>query len=119
MATLTRRTLFDALACAFVAASIFHLLAVLGVVSVAAATRLRHGVFAAIDLLCAVGLATRPAAFVWVFAGLTAQQLYSHGVDLWRELQMNQAIDWASMVVVVGMPATLALLAWERRSRSR
>src|SRR5215472_6167662 len=119
MAPPTRRYLFGALACAFVAASIFHLLAAFGMLSVSASTRPRHGVFAAIDFLCAVGLATRPPPFVWAFAALTAQQLYSHGLDAWREQRVNQGIDWASLVVLVGMPATLVFLAWERRSRGR
>ena len=59
----------------------------------------------------------RPRGFVWLFAALTAQQIYSHGSDALRERAAGQSVDPASLVVLVGMPLVLLALAWDARSR--
>jgi hypothetical protein len=77
----------------------------------------RHGLFAAVHLAAAVGALWRPRGVVVAFALLTAQQLYSHGtyaLDVWRD---EQRVDWASVVVLVGMPVVLALFVADARAR--
>jgi hypothetical protein len=77
----------------------------------------RHAVFAAVNLSAAAGALFRPRGFVLAFALLTAQQLYSHGTyaaDVWRD---ERRIDWASVVVLAGMPVALALFVADARAR--
>jgi hypothetical protein len=88
---------FVAIAVAFVVGAIWH----------ATQPGARHHVFVAINALAAIGLVLRPRGFVIPFAVLTAQQLISHGGDLARRF------DGASLGVVILLPATLALLAFE------
>ena len=57
----------------------------------------------------------RPRWFVFAFAVLCAQQLYSHGTFAWAMWRDHAQIDWASIVVLVTMPAALALLVIDRR----
>jgi hypothetical protein len=111
------RTFFVALALAFAAAAVFHLLAVTGVVSVPASTSGRHALFVIVNAACAAGLWRRPRGFVWLFALLTAQQLYSHGADALGEHRRGEPVDLASVVVLAGMPATLAALVLDARRK--
>jgi hypothetical protein len=111
--------LFHLLAVLFIVAAAFHGLAAIGVLDVPSGTRRRHGLFVLVNVVCAVGLARRPRGFVWFFAALTAQQLYSHGTDAWREWATGQRIDPASAVVLVGMPLVLILLVRDAMARVR
>lgn len=77
----------------------------------------RHALFAAVNLSAAVGALWRPRGVVAAFALLTAQQLYSHGayaLDVWRD---ERRVDWASAVVLAGMPVVLALFVADARAR--
>jgi hypothetical protein len=96
---------------------VFHALAALGVLPAGSSTPARHALFVLINLAAAAGVWRRPRGFVWLFAALTAQQLYSHGSDAWREHAAGASIDPASLVVLVGMPLVLFALAWDARSR--
>jgi hypothetical protein len=111
------RNLFPLLAALFVVAAAFHGLAAIGVLDVPSATQPRHALFVLVNLGCAAGLVRRRRGFVWFFAALTAQQLYSHGTDAWREWATGQRIDPASAVVLAGMPIVLLLLAWDSATR--
>ena len=82
----------------------------------------RHLLFVAINGAVAVLLVRRPAWFAFVFALLALQQLISHGLSGWSVWILERRIDWASVVVVVAVPAIAALLlgeAWTRASRTR
>ena len=111
------RVVFAVLAAAFVAAAGYHLAAVLGVAGDPSSSRARHALFVAINLACAIGMVRRSRVFVWLFALLCAQQLYSHGSDAWRQWRAGEGVDWASALVLMGMPATLALLARDAKDR--
>lgn len=74
----------------------------------------RHAAFVAINLLCAAGFVWRPRGFTALFAALTAQQLASHGALAWRLWRDARRLDAPSLVVLVAMPALLAMLLRDR-----
>ena len=114
--SLTRRTaLFAALALGFVAGAAFHLAALASATPDPTSSPLRHGVFVGINLLCAVGLVVRPRGFVALFALLTLQQLASHGALALRVWRDQHRVDGPSVLVLLAMPAILALLIRDRR----
>ena len=106
------RAAFAVLAFAFALAALFHLAAVVAPSIAEPSPPWRHALFAAINAAAAAGMLKRPRAFVFAFAALTAQQLYSHGtygVDVWRR---EARIDWASVVVVIAMvTVTMTVIA--------
>ncbi len=81
----------------------------------------RHLLFAGIDAAVAVGIVLRPRGFVWVFAALTLQQLYSHSRAGWLAWTSRGVVDVESIAVLVALPLTLALLlrAAARDARAR
>jgi hypothetical protein len=79
----------------------------------------RHGLFVAINLIFAAGMLMRPAWLIFLLLPLTAQQLFSHGIDGWRVWHEQGRVDWASVVVLLGMPALTALVAHDLLSRRR
>ena len=74
--------------------------------------RWRHALFAAIDLLAAVGFLkrTRSRAFAFSFGVLTVQQLFSHGGAALRAWQVEGRVDVTSLAVLVVMPLATLLL---------
>lgn len=103
----------------FCVAAIFHLAALIDPTLGEPAPPWRHVLFAAINVAAAVGMARRPRGFVLAFAVLLAQQLYSHGTALVSTCRSDHRVDWASVVVLVVMPAAFALLVRDARvSRS-
>jgi hypothetical protein len=100
---------FWVIVCAtFAVGALFHLYAI----ATHVAPLWRHALFAAINLAVVWGCWRRPRWFVWVFAPLLLQQLYSHGGDLWQAYP--ESIDWSSLMVVVWMPI-VALALWRSR----
>jgi hypothetical protein len=71
---------------------------------------LRHAVFVGINFASAVCLWVRPPWFTSVFGVLVLQQLYSHGGSAWRAWREQQQIDAVSLVIVVLLPLTWAVL---------
>jgi hypothetical protein len=74
----------------------------------------RHQLFILIGLVSIYGILKRPAWFIWFFAILTMQQLYSHGGDLLLYWKNVHRIHWISIVVLIFMPLTLYFLLFER-----
>ena len=80
----------------------------------------RHAVFAVIDTVCAYLFVRRPLWFVFVFAAVAAETVWSHGQHAWRLLQNEERYDWLSIAVVLLIPVVLAFLikdAVDRRNR--
>jgi len=115
----TSPKLHRALALPFLAAAIFHAVALQWPAVAEPSPPARHALFVVVNALLAAGLVKRPRGFVAVFALFTAQQLLSHvqsGYLVWRE---QHRLDWASLVTVVFVPAVLALLVRDARAKAR
>ncbi|MBI5512808.1 MAG: hypothetical protein HY909_03525 [Deltaproteobacteria bacterium] len=96
-------------------AGLYHLVGALAPTFAPRLPTWRHGLFAAVDLVAAVGLWRDFRGFSLLFAVLTAQQLWSHGGDLLRAATVHHRLDALSLVVVLLMPGALALVL--RRAR--
>lgn len=103
------------LAASFVVTAVFHLLAAAIPSMRGGVPAWRHGLFVGVNALSVYGVLKRPRWFVALFAALVAQQLYSHGGDLWRTWASAHRVDVASLVVVIAMPCILALLIADAR----
>jgi hypothetical protein len=101
---------FAALAAAFAFTALFHLAAILLPSLAPGSSASRHAAFVAINTGVVAGLLRRPPWFVWSFAVLTAQQLYSHGLDVWRAWSGAGRIDWMSLAVLAIMLLTMGTL---------
>jgi len=103
------------MSCLFALAATYHTLAValpgLGVPGV----RWRHALFVVISAACSGLLLRRPPWFLPAYALLTVQQVYSHGWGVWLSWTVEQRVDWLALAVVVIVPFTLVLLAWDAR----
>ena len=113
------RGVFLAIAAFFVAGALFHVAALVRPAVADPSPPWRHALFVLVNVAVALGLRRRPRGFAVGFALLTAQQLWSHGLTaalVWRE---ERRLDWASVVVVAGMPLVLALLLADDRARRR
>jgi hypothetical protein len=104
-----------ALGCAW--AAIFHTLCIFDGSLEPRLPLWEHVVFVPANLVLLVGCLRRPPWFVAFFALYTLQQLYSHGTLGWCAWRQG-ILDWRSLIVVIMMPLTLALLIYERRLRS-
>ncbi len=113
------RAVFVVIAIGLAAAGIFHVVALAVPAIAEPSPPWRHALFAAINFAFALGMVKRPRGFVFAFAALTAQQLYSHvaqGLDVWRR---EARVDWASALVVIAMPIVLMLLVRDSRASAR
>ncbi|HVY25806.1 MAG TPA: hypothetical protein VHB79_04615 [Polyangiaceae bacterium] len=72
----------------------------------------RHALFVAINLGAAWGCWRKPPWFIWPFALLLLQQLYSHGRDFVRA--WPEHLDTRSLAVLVWMPV-VAIALWRQR----
>ncbi len=113
-----RKLVLSALSALFGVAALYHLATLVLQSFADGGSRVRHGVFIAINLLVAVGLFTRKLWFFWFFTALGLQQLQSHGSALLHAWADEHRIDWQSVLVLVAIPATWALLYFERRNRT-
>jgi hypothetical protein len=79
----------------------------------------RHGVFIAINLSAAWLFLRRPSWFVWAYAVLTAQVLYSHGGSAWTSWQRDGRVTSIDAAALIAIPLALVLLVMDyRRTRS-
>ena len=79
----------------------------------------RHVVFIGIDATAAWMFLRRPIWFVWAFAVLTAQVLYSHGGSAWASWQRDGGMAWIDGLALIAIPLALALLIVDWRQRHR
>lgn len=101
----------------FLAAAAYHLTGLLRPGWTEPAPPWRHALFVAVNALAAAALWRWRRAWLPAFAALAAQQLWSHGrygLAVWR---LESRIDWASVAVLLFMPALLAAL-WSARSNA-
>jgi len=105
---ISRETLFRILAVLFVGAAIYHAIAFFLSAFSAGGSPWRHGIFCAIDLICAGFLLRRPRWFVTAFGILTLQALNSHGHHAWMLQHEQRRLDWLSFAVLLVMPLTMA-----------
>jgi hypothetical protein len=116
------RTVFHIASLAAVAAALFHFAAMLS----PSVSRIeyepgypqwRHIVFIGINIILARLFQVRPRWFIWAYAALTAQVLYSHGLGAYRLWLAEGRVDWISVAVSVGAPVLLIALILDRRPR--
>jgi|SRR5215475_10502440 len=102
----------------FIGAALFHLY---GFVTSAGDTKLMafHGAFVLIDPVTAYFLLRRPSWFLYAFAALTVQQIYSHGMDALNAWREAQSVDVISLFIIVFMPVLLALLIYDAVNRAK
>jgi hypothetical protein len=79
----------------------------------------RHALFVAVNLAGAAGFWTRPRWLVFPVAALAAQQVVSHGLYGWAVWRDERRVDRASVLVLLAMPALVALLARGHREAPR
>jgi hypothetical protein len=78
----------------------------------------RHVLFVAINLTLASLFLRRPTWFVWAFAVLTAQVIYSHGGAALVSWQRDGRVRWIDAVALVAVPLALGLLVTDYRTRA-
>ncbi len=105
------RLIFLVITATFGLAAAFHLVALVTPDIGEPSPPWRHLLFAATNGAVAIGMIRRPRLFVVAFGMLTVQQLASHGAYVWNQGRL----DWASGVVLVGMPLVLGLLVVDAR----
>lgn len=111
----TPATLFLRIAAGlFGAAALSHLWRTLSPQSGDPSAALRHGLFVVINLVVAVCLWRESPVLKYVFGLLVAQQVYSHGGSAWTVWFEHHEVDVVSIVIVVLLPVTLAVL-WRRQ----
>jgi len=93
--------------------AIYHLIGVFYKLNTSPAWR--HLIFIGINIICIYGLLKRPLWFIYFFALLLAQQLYSHGGDLIWHWRNEHRVDWISVAVIILMPVIFILLLLARR----
>jgi hypothetical protein len=79
----------------------------------------RHALFIAINAGLAAALVKRVRGLLLIILALTLQQLYSHGTYAWQVWATERRLDWASVVVLLGLPALLLAVAADDRSRAK
>jgi len=79
----------------------------------------RHIVFIAVDSAVAWLFLRRPRWFVWAYAVLTAQVLYSHGGAAWTAWHRDGHLSWIDAAAIVAVPLGLAVLVTEHGSSKR
>lgn len=113
-----RETLFRIFAAASLAAAAYHVAVYVHPAFSPGGSPARHAVFAVIYAICAFLFLRRPLWFVFVFALVAAETVWSHGMHAWRLLQNEERFDWLSIAVVLLVPVALMFLlhdAWTRR----
>jgi hypothetical protein len=73
----------------------------------------RHALFIVINAGLAAALVARVRGLVWIIFALTLQQIYSHGTYAWELWVTERRLDWASVVVLLGLPSLLLAVAAE------
>jgi hypothetical protein len=104
--------LFIAFALLAFAAIVYHIIGAIKPFDATSAWR--HSLFIGVNIICIYGLLKRPNWFVWFWAILTLQQLYSHGAHFLRLLSENK-FTWIDFGVLVLMPAIFVLLLIDKK----
>ena len=115
-----REAVFVGSAILFIGAGLYHLY---GLIASLADPGLAafHAAFVVIDPVTAYLLLRRPDWFTYAFAVLTVQQIYSHGMAALITWRATSIIDYASLFIVVFMPALFVLVVYDallRKSRT-
>lgn len=96
------------LAAAFAGAAVHHARAALA--DVAAPGAGRHGVFVLVDLLAALATFWPRPLGALALAALTAQQIASHGPELYASLAPGASLDLASLGSLAAVPSAAVLV---------
>ncbi|HTA84325.1 MAG TPA: hypothetical protein VK783_15380 [Bacteroidia bacterium] len=108
-------TLLKILSFFFLVAAVYHFVGLLSKLNTEPLWR--NGLFVLINLFCFYGLLNRPKYFIYLFAVLVLQQLYSHGQDILKLWSTYKQIDWLSLGVVIYMPVVFLLLVMDNRNK--
>ena len=103
---------------AFWAGAAYHALGLLRPVLTEPAPAWRHAAFVTVNIAAARGLKRRGKVFFAGFTVLAFQQIYSHGTYAWRVWNLERRVDWASILVLAGMPLLWVMLFQERKQIS-
>jgi hypothetical protein len=103
----------------FMGAAAYHVLGLVRPDLAVPAPPWRHALFVAINAGLAAALVVRVRCLFFIVLALTLQQTYSHGTYAWEVWAQEHRLDWASVVVLLGLPSLLLAVAAEDRSRSR
>lgn len=109
----TYRALRIVSAALLAATAVFHLVKVFAVGG--EASMVRHAVFVAINLALAALLVLRPRWAFYPALLLTAQQMYSHGLDLSQSFLGTAPLDKMSLAVCLFFPTLVTILYMERQ----
>ena len=104
--------LFIVFALLAIAAMVYHIIGAIKPFDATPARR--HSLFVGINIICIYGLLKRPVWFIWFWALLTFQQLYSHGSHFVRLLAESK-FTWIDFGVLVLMPVIFILLLIDKR----
>ena len=105
-----RRIIFRIVATGLLLAAAFHLIAfALPSLNIRGA-HWRHGLFITVNLIGAYYVQRRPPWFIYAFAIVTVQQLYSHGSHAWTLWLSERQLSWADCAALVGLPIALLML---------
>jgi hypothetical protein len=89
---------------AFLLSGVYHGVGLINPALTEPATPIRHVVFLVISLIAAGILVKAKGRALYLLIPLILQQVYSH-LTYGQEVWMNEKrFDWASLIVVVGMP---------------
>ncbi len=109
-----RERFFRTVAAGSLVAALYHALAALGLLS-GGGPAWRHALFTVIDAGLAWALVRRPRWLVFPAALLTVQQFTSHGRAAVTQWQAEHTVDWLSIVLLVALTTTVAVL-WQERT---
>lgn len=74
----------------------------------------RHVIFIFVSLFWVYGFSKRPNYFVYFFTLLVAQQLYSHGTNMFIQWTTYSKIDWISIFLLPMLVILVVALYLER-----
>lgn len=106
------KIIFIVFAVFFILSAVYHLVAVFARVNDSPVWR--NLLFTGINLFVAWCLLKRPPWFIYLFAVLLIQQIYSHGSDFLTLWNAQHKIDWMSLGVVLIMPVIFVFLLLDK-----
>ena len=77
----------------------------------------RHAVFVLVNAAMATLMLWQHRWAFWPALALTAQQMWSHGLDLSRSFNSDGPLDWPSLAVCLFFPTLDTILFLERQER--
>ncbi len=78
----------------------------------------RHAIFVVVNGAMAALLVWRHRWAFWPALVLTAQQMYSHGLELARSFNGDTALDWRALAVCLFFPTLDTILFIERQEEN-